>query len=256
MSATLYSISLIEEIRGPKLTQKIALLYARVSTNRQVDTGHSLESQSKALINKAESQGYTVELILESGSGRKANRPKLTEALQRLNKGEAQALFALDLDRLARNTRHALELVEMAKRRKWRLVVLSLDLDTETVIGKMMISQLAIFAEFESGMTSERVKRQHQARRERGIIWGVDEGFRGNLNPKARKLIITEHTRGASLRQIARALEAKGLQTARGGKWHAATVKSYLMSPQTKLLTRREARSLISQPATALEKGN
>jgi DNA invertase Pin-like site-specific DNA recombinase len=220
------------------MTERIAILYARVSTNRQAENGHSLDSQGQILKAKAESQGYKVELVLENGSGRKANRPKLNEAIDRLNRGEAHALFALDIDRLARSTRHALEIAEAARRKGWRLVIASLDIDTESPFGELMLSQLAIFAQFESRMITERVKRQHQARRERGIVWGVDQGFKGNLNPKARALIMKRHQEGVSLRKIASELEAKGLETARGGVWQPATVLSIIRSPQSKVLVK------------------
>lgn len=218
--------------------EKIALLYARVSTNRQKETGHSLDSQSALLVKEAERQGYRVELVLENGSGRKATRPKLNKAIERLNKGEAHALFALDIDRLARSTRHALEIAETAQRKGWRLVVASLQIDTETPAGEAMLSMLATFAQFESRMVSERVKRQHQARRERGITWGVDEGPKGELEIKTRKQIRREYEAGKSLREIARNLEAKGVPTARGGKWEAATIRAILNSPITKALVR------------------
>ena len=228
------------------MQKKLALLYARVSTYKQAEIGHSLETQSAALIAKAEAEGYRVELVLDNGSGRKMNRPKLNEAIERLNRGEAQALFAVDLDRLARNTKHSLELVETAKKHNWRLVILSFDLDTGTAIGKLMFSQLASFAEFESGLTSQRVMRQHEARRARGIVWGVDQGYKGNLDPRARKLIIKERAKGLSLREIAKVLEAKGIPTVRGGEWKAGTIKTILDSPQTELLTRKEARKELT----------
>lgn len=220
------------------MTERIALLYARVSTNRQAETGHSLDSQTALLVKKAESQGYKVELVLENGSGRKANRPKLNEALERLNNKQAQALFVLDIDRLARSTIHALEIAEQAKRKGWRLVINSLDIDTETNSGKMMLSMLATFAEFESGIISDRVKRQHQARRERGETWGLTQGYKGKLDPKTRRFIVKAHTSGQSLRGIIKELEAKGHQTPRGGKWEPATIRAILQSPQSKVLVR------------------
>jgi DNA invertase Pin-like site-specific DNA recombinase len=237
------------------MPEKTALLYARVSTNRQAKTGYSLGSQSKILIEKAEGLGYSVELIVERGSGRRASRPKLNDAIKRLNKGEAEALFVLDVDRLSRSTRHALEVAEMAKKNKWRLVILSLDIDTATASGKMVLSQLAIFAEFESSMTSERVKRQHEARRERGIVWGVDEGFISQLDPMARDLIVTEFIKGSSLRQTVRALQEAGLKTARGGQWHASTVKSYLDSPVSKNVAEEKARRLLEAKKLKEKKG-
>lgn len=220
------------------MSKGLALLYARVSTNKQAEGGHSLDSQSQLLVTKAEQEGYQVELVLEEGSGRRVNRPKLNEALERLDRGEAQALLVVDIDRLARSTIHALQVAERAKLKGWRLIVLSLDIDTETPPGRVTLGMLAVFAQFESDLISERVKRQHQARRERGKVWGIDEGFKGNLDPTARKLIVTERQKGKSLREIAATLETKGLKTPRGGEWHAATIRAVLNSPQSKVLVR------------------
>ena len=177
-----------------------------------------------------------MEVVSEIGSGRKASRPKLLEAIERLNKGEAQALFALDLDRLARSNRHALEIAETAQRKKWRLVISTLDLDTGTPVGQMLFGQLAVFAQFESALTSQRVKRQHEQRRERGIVWGLDEGYKGNLKIKTRKLISELASAGQSLNAISQELIRLDHKTPRGGQWHKATIRAVLNSPQTRAL--------------------
>jgi len=217
-------------------TKGLAIAYARVSTNKQGENGHSLKGQAKRLTELAEAQGYSVEVVSEIGSGRKASRPKLLEAIERLNKGEAQALFALDLDRLARSNRHALEIAETAQRKKWRLVISTLDLDTGTPVGQMLFGQLAVFAQFESALTSQRVKRQHEQRRERGIVWGLDEGYKGNLKIKTRKLISELASAGQSLNAISQELIRLDHKTPRGGQWHKATIRAVLNSPQTRAL--------------------
>jgi DNA invertase Pin-like site-specific DNA recombinase len=214
----------------------LAIAYARVSTNKQGENGHSLKGQAKRLTELAEAQGYSVEVVSEIGSGRKASRPKLLEAIEKLNKGEAQALFALDLDRLARSNRHALEIAETAQRKKWRLVISTLDLDTGTPVGQMLFGQLAVFAQFESALTSQRVKRQHEQRRERGIVWGLDEGYKGNLKTKTRKLISELASAGQSLNAISQELIRLDHKTPRGGQWHKATIRAVLNSPQTRAL--------------------
>lgn len=211
----------------------LALAYCRVSTNRQEETGHSLNSQAALLRVAAEAQGYQVEIITETGSGRKASRPALNAALERLGNGSAQALFAIDIDRLARSVKHLSEIMETARRRKWRLVIATADIDTATPNGELLLGLLAQFAQFESRMIGERVKRQHQARRDRGITWGLDQGFRGNLAPDTRALIASLKAQGLSLRAIAAELTERGLATPRGGLWHAESVRAILNSPQT-----------------------
>ena len=224
-----------------KKDRGLAIVYARVSTNRQGENGHSLKGQADKLTALAESQGYQVEVISEIGSGRKASRPKLLEAIERLNKKEAQALFALDLDRLARSTIHALEIAKTAQSKKWRLVISTLELDTTTAVGEMLLGQLAIFAQFESRMTSDRVKRQHEARRARGIVWGVHEGYKGNLKLKTRKLILELANAGTGLGTISKELTKLNHETPRGGEWHKATIRAILNSPQTQALASKAA---------------
>ena len=215
---------------------KIALAYVRVSTNRQETNGHSLDSQTAILTALAEAEGYAVEIVLEIGSGRNASRPKLTEALERLNRGKAQALFAVDIDRLARSTIHLLQIAEASKRRAWRLYISSANIDTATPQGEVFLTMLAGFAQYESRMIGQRVERQHQARRDRGVIWGLDEGYKGNLSPQTRVIVAPLANEGMSLRQIVAHLEGLNAPTPQGGKWWPATIKSILESPQTKAL--------------------
>lgn len=222
---------------NPKPTQNKpkALIYTRVSTNRQSETGHSLESQAARLIPEAERQGYEVEVISEIGSGTNGNRIRLQEALNDLKQGKAQALFCLDMDRLGRSAIDLLRIGERAKKENWRLWISNLGGDiTASAGGKLTFGILAQVAEMESNLISERVRRQHEARRDRGIIWGVDQGYKGNLNPQARKLIAKWNAEGYSLRQIAINLTKKKLTPPNGGLWHPNTIRQVLQSPQTK----------------------
>jgi DNA invertase Pin-like site-specific DNA recombinase len=212
-------------------SQPLALLYVRVSTGRQAKTGHSLDSQPVILAEAAQNAGYRVEIVTETGSGRKANRPALAAAMARLKAGEAVALYALDIDRLARSTQHLLEIANASKREGWRLVVVSSDADTSTPAGEMFFTMAAAFAQYESAMISQRIKRQHEARRERGAVWGVTEGPRSALPVAVRDRIVEMRSQGVSLRGIAETLTADGVPTVRGGRWEAATIKRVLDSP-------------------------
>jgi DNA invertase Pin-like site-specific DNA recombinase len=100
----------------------------------------------------------------------------------------------------------------------------------------MLFGQLAVFAQFESALTSQRVKRQHEQRRERGIVWGLDEGYKGNLKIKTRKLIAELASAGQSLNAISQELIRLDHKTPRGGQWHKATIRAVLNSPQTRAL--------------------
>jgi DNA invertase Pin-like site-specific DNA recombinase len=214
----------------------LALLYVRVSTNKQAKTGHSLDSQQTPLIEAATRDGYRVEVITETGSGRNTGRPALNSALARLAKGQAAALYALDTDRLARSTMHLLQIAQLSQKQSWRLVITSANVDTSTPAGEAFLTMAAAFAQFESRMISERVKRQHQARRDRGEVWGVTQGSVSQLPTETRKKIVQLRAKGHSLGKIAAQLTASGVPTVSGGAWYGSTVSRVLNSPQTKAL--------------------
>lgn len=211
--------------------QPTAIAYVRVSTGRQAKTGHSLESQPAILLKAAAKSGYRVRIVTETGSGRNSARPALNQALNDLATGKAHALFALDIDRLARSTQHLLEIANLSRKQGWRLVVISADVDTSSPAGEMFFTMAAAFAQYESRMISQRVLRQHEARRERGIVWGATEGPKSPLNPDLIDRIVCMYRSGASMNGIARTLTEEGVPTARGGRWAAATIRGILHSP-------------------------
>ena len=61
-----------------------AIIYARVSTNRQGEFGHSLDSQTERLLAEATRQGYEAEIRTEIGSGKRDTRPELLRTLEDL----------------------------------------------------------------------------------------------------------------------------------------------------------------------------
>lgn len=214
-----------------------AVVYCRVSTIRQSETGHSLDSQETQLVKLAEAEGYEVEIFREVAKGGRDTRPKLKQALVELNSGKTQALFVASIDRLARSTKHALAIAEQSNKNSWRLVVENIGADTASTQGKFIFQLMAVIAELENNMISDRVKRQHHSRRQRGIVWGVDEGYKGNLDPMARGFILAMREQGLPLRKIQEALEAQGYKTATGkSTWQPRTIKQILDSPQTKAL--------------------
>lgn len=219
----------------PSAAQPLALLYVRVSTGRQAREGHSLESQPALLKTAAEAAGYRVEIVAETGSGRNASRPALLSALARLKAGEAQALYAVDVDRLARSTIHLIEISNAAHREGWRLVITSADVDSSTPAGEMFLTMAAAFAQYESRMVSARVTRQHEARRDRGEIWGATTGPRSPLPAETVALMLELRAEGLTLRAIADRLTADSIPTARGGQWAAATVRAVLNSPAVRV---------------------
>lgn len=207
----------------------LALLYARVSTQLQVNDGVSLDVQERQLLQAAEFAGFTkFELVREEGRSGKniSGRPALTETLKRLDAGEAQALFVTRIDRLARSTKDFLSIIDRANSKGWRLIMLDLNLDTATYQGRFVVTIMSALAEMERGIIAERQKDVHKDRRARGVVWGVDMGPKNKTPDEIKARIVKEHSSGKSYRAIAEALNNDGVPTQNSGKWHATTVKN------------------------------
>jgi DNA invertase Pin-like site-specific DNA recombinase len=207
----------------------LALLYARVSTQLQVNDGVSLDVQERQLQTSAEIAGYTnIELIREEGRSGKniSGRPALTQALKRLDSGEANALYVTRIDRLARSTTDFLSIIDRANANNWRLVMLDLKLDTATYQGRFVVTIMSALAEMERGIIAERQKDVHKDRRARGLVWGVDLGPKNKTPEEIKQRITSERFSGASYRQIAEGLNRDGVPTQNGRQWHPTTVKN------------------------------
>ncbi|AVV83193.1 recombinase family protein [Shewanella putrefaciens] len=116
--------------------------YARVST-----TGQSLDAQLNALSN-------CDKIFQEKISGAKDDRPQLQLMLEFVREGDS--VVVTKLDRLARNTRHLLEIAELLSHKKVALKIQNLGIDTGTPTGKLMLTMVGAIATFERELMLER----------------------------------------------------------------------------------------------------
>ena len=207
----------------------LALLYARVSTQMQVNDGMSLDAQERDLKRAAEHAGFTeFELLREEGRSGKSikGRPILKAALERLDKGEAAAIFVTRIDRLARSTQDFLTIVDSAHKNGWRIVMLDLNLDTASYQGRFVVTIMSALAEMERAIIAERQKDVHRDRREKGKVWGVDLGLKTKVSAEVRSQISEYRRLGMSYNKIAEKLNDEKIPPTRGAKWYASTVHS------------------------------
>lgn len=147
--------------------------YARVSTGKQ---GQSLEHQVAELI-KAGVRGEH-DVFTDNGvSGRKAwsNREGLSTAISVLHPGDTLAVTALD--RLGRSSNDVISLTKRLADEGIHLLVLNLGgsvgrADTREYGGKVLLQVLAVLAEMESDIRSQRAKAGHKSRAQRGNSGG------------------------------------------------------------------------------------
>ncbi|ULO06262.1 recombinase family protein [Paenibacillus sp. 19GGS1-52] len=125
--------------------------YCRVSTRTQLD-GNSLEQQSMEIRNR-----YNNAFIIEEQySGAKEDRPKFNSVVAGLIAGDI--LVVTKLDRFCRTVTEGLRYVENLHRRGVIIHILNMGLVEDTPVGKMLLTNLFAFAEFERAMILERTQ--------------------------------------------------------------------------------------------------
>ena len=137
--------------------------YMRVS---KADGSQVLDLQREALL----AAGVTPDRLYEDlASGRHDARPGLDACLKALRPGDT--LVVWKLDRLGRNLRHLVTLVEALRHRKVGFKVLTgqgAQIDTTTANGRMVFGIFAALAEFEAELIRERTRAGLVAARARG----------------------------------------------------------------------------------------
>jgi len=213
--------------------------YIRVSTQKQGNSGLGLEAQRAAISNYVNGKGEVIREFEEIESGKKGfdGRPQLQLAIDYCKKNKC-ALVIGKLDRLARDVRFFLEVIDTSK-----IEICFADLpemNPNTAEGRMILTSMATFAEFEARKISERTKAALAVVKSRGVKLGV----KGSENiaqmnqiridqalafaEKMRPTITALQQQGLSLRKIATALNESGSKTRTGSEWTAVQVSSTL----------------------------
>lgn len=103
-------------------------------------------------------------------SGLLTERRGLSDTLDSLQPGDT--LVVWKLDRLGRSTIHLLQLLSDLRDRGVDFQAITQGIDTTTAVGRMLYGQLAVFAEYERSLISERTKAGMEAARKRGVHIG------------------------------------------------------------------------------------
>ncbi len=223
-----------------------AIGYIRVSTAGQATDGLSLVAQRQRIERWCEANDYRLaDVHTDAGiSGKRAdNRPALQRALSDACKRRGTALIVYSLSRLARSTKDAIGIAERLDKAGADLVSLSERIDTTTAAGKMVFRMLAVLAEFERDLVSERTTAALAVKRSNGqrigaVPFGFDLATDGSTlidNPAEQTVLIdirAMRRRGLKLKQIAAELSERGIQTKTGrSAWGHQAVARILARP-------------------------
>jgi DNA invertase Pin-like site-specific DNA recombinase len=216
-----------------------AIAYLRVSTERQDRSGLGIEAQRERVRQFTEAEGITLigeEVEVDTGKCADAldRRPRLAEALALARKARCPVIVAR-LDRLSRDVAFIAGL--MAERVPFIVAELGRDSDP------FLLHIHAALAEKERRLISERTKAALAIRKRNGVRLGNPvnaaeaaasgrQAAIGNAQQFAERIlpvIRSLQTSGiTSYRGIARALDERGIPTARGGQWQVSNVRNVI----------------------------
>ena len=127
--------------------------YGRVSSTTRYaggEDGNSLEAQEKKL-----REAGCQEIILEAYTGTKMERPKFTALIEKLQEGDT--LIVCKLDRFARTASDGVNLIKELLARGVSVHVLNMGLVENTPTGRLVLTIMMAFVEYERDMIVERL---------------------------------------------------------------------------------------------------
>jgi DNA invertase Pin-like site-specific DNA recombinase len=122
------------------------------------------------------------EIVTETITG-VAEEKELNRLLNKMTAGDT--LVATRMDRLGRNARQLLILVDDLQAKGIRLVLLDLGVDTSTPTGRFFLQVMAAFAELERVNNKEKQMKGIEVAKEKGVYKGRPVKF-GERNPKMK----------------------------------------------------------------------
>ena len=223
---------------------EVTALYIRVSTERQAEEGYSLDAQAQRLGAYCQAQGWDVDakrIYTDAGvSGKSTHREQFQAMMQAAHAGEIHRIVAMKLDRIARNVKDFLGIVEELEAAGCDLVLIKESFDTSTPHGKFALTMFAAMAELEAATITERVMSGKAQKAQEGGYNGArcplgykyDQGAFSVVGDAADtvRYIFASFVAGQGMQAIAQELNDTGTPTARGGAWYASTVRAILQN--------------------------
>jgi DNA invertase Pin-like site-specific DNA recombinase len=216
-------------ILSTKAKPKRAALYCRVSTGDQ-----HIETQLLDLREMAKQRGYEIAReYTDTISGAKSKRPGLDQLMADARRHHFDILIVAAFDRLARNVRHFLEVLDEMNHLGIAFLSVRENIDSSGPLGRAMIIIIGAIAELERSLIVERVRA--------GMRRAKLEGRRIGRAPLDidRQQVVADRRSGMSLTQVAkkhrisRASVCRWVNEAGGLNSHAANLEKAVTLTET-----------------------
>ena len=217
-------------------------IYTRVSTEDQAKEGFSLDAQLDKLRSYCKARDWVIggEYIDDGHSGRTIKRPAYIKMMDEMDKWDA--LLVIKMDRIHRNSKNFMMMMEHLKQEEKEFVSMSESLDTSTAMGRFVMDIIQRIAQLESEQIGERVYigMEQKARTNAGVLgFNIPYGYfysDGFLSIYRKEAIVVEniytwYKNGRSMGEIAKMLNEAKVPTKKGGVWAKKTISTILKNP-------------------------
>jgi DNA invertase Pin-like site-specific DNA recombinase len=181
-------------------------------------------------------------------SGRDIKRPAYQELMNQIESWDV--LLVLKMDRIHRNSRNFMEMMDDLRSHGKEFVSMTESLDTSTAMGRFVVDIIQRIAQLESEQIGERVYAgMHQKAntplerldRQKSPYLGFNHPFGYNYidskllvnlrEAEVVKEIFSRYLTGKSMGEIAKYLNKVEAPSKRGGKWDKRTIANILKNP-------------------------
>lgn len=247
-----------------------AAIYVRVSTEEQASEGYSIGAQKEMLQDYCIVEGWEVAGVYEDDgySGRSVKRPAYQRMMSEMDSWDV--LLVIKMDRIHRNSRNFMNMMEVLSKHGKMFVSQSEALDTTNALGRFVVDMIQRLAQLESEQIGERT---YMGMREKAeTLDKAEEGKRtmgftppfgyrlenGGLEEEPDELPIvsrmfSEYLGGSTMDEISWSLGREGILTRRGNPWNKRNMSTVLHNPVyagymrwEDVLIRHHARTAVS----------
>ena len=231
----MYSLNYLNNWKKPK-----AAVYIRVSTVNQVEKGYGLEAQLSMCKKMCDIKNYEMSKVYTdggiSGTTKATDRPGFNKLLTDARNKEFEVVVFYAFDRLARDIRVFLSIVDNLKKFGIKIVSCKENIDTTTDNGEFMMNIYASVSHLELKTIKSRMAMgREQKRLESGYLGGplpygyslVDSLIEINTYKAHIVNVIYKfyHIEKRNMKHIAKILTNNNIPTPRGGeKWSGKTI--------------------------------
>jgi len=215
--------------------------YCRVSSDKQVDVGMSLEVQEFQIRKYAELYEIRLgEIIVDAGESAKSlKRPGMQRIIELMDSGLCSGVLVVKLDRLTRSVKDLCHLLERYFFKNKVLISVQEKIDTNSAMGRMVMNVVMSISQWEREATSERTRAVLQHKKAKGervgnIAFGYKLALDGvHLEEHLREQEILEvvtlmRKSGMTLNEISKDVRLRGYQSRNGKPFGISSIHAML----------------------------